>query len=112
MSYPSSLRTEIARSASSRIVVIGVIAHTAAYTPSMKKRRPVTPEQRQLREARALLVAGLLGIATAFLSGIALVPRVKLVEVFIVVASSVGAGAALTASVGQFREARKGFTGG
>ena len=57
-----------------------------------------------------MLVAALVGVAIAFVSGMALVPRVKLVEVFTVVASAMGAGAALTAAITAFKRARGGRT--
>ena len=66
---------------------------------SRPARRPVSREQRERRRAFFLLVAAVLGVAVAFFSGLALVPRVKAVEVFTVIASGIGAGAALTAAI-------------
>ena len=63
-------------------------------------------EQRQFRSAAATLVAGMVGLATAVLSGVALVPRVRLVDVVTVVVSGIGAGAALVWALVQFRLAR------
>ena len=53
-----------------------------------------------------MLVAGIVGMLTAVMSGLALVPRVRLVEVVTVIAGGVGGGAALAVAVAQFRAAR------
>jgi len=66
----------------------------------------VSPEQRRLRAAALLLLCAVLGLATALVSGLALMPRVKLVEVLTVVAGAIGGGAALTAAIVQFKQAR------
>ena len=65
-----------------------------------------TEEQKRLRSAVAMLVVAVVGMLTAVVSGLALVPRVRLVEVVMVIAGGVGGGAALAAAVAQFREAR------
>ena len=53
-----------------------------------------------------VLVAALLGIATSFFGALALVPRVRLVEVVTVFASAVGGGAGLVWAMVEFRKAR------
>jgi hypothetical protein len=53
-----------------------------------------------------MLAAAALGLLTAFLTGLALVPRVRVVEVLTIVASSVGAGASMTAALAEFKQAR------
>ena len=53
-----------------------------------------------------MLIAAALSLVTAFLSGLALMPRVRLVEVVTVVASAVAAGVALAAAVAEFKKAR------
>jgi hypothetical protein len=68
--------------------------------------KPTSEEQKQFRGAVITLVVALLGLATAVLSGLALLPRVRLVEVLSVVAGGIGGGAALTAAVVQFKQAR------
>jgi hypothetical protein len=60
----------------------------------------------QAGQSISLLVAAIIGLAVAFLSGLALVPRVRLVEVLTVIASAVGSGAAFAVTIVQFREAR------
>ena len=52
----------------------------------------------------ALLLCAAVGLIVTALSGMALVPRVKLVEVMTLVASSVGSGAALAAAIIAFRQ--------
>jgi hypothetical protein len=54
----------------------------------------------------SLLVTAIVGLAIAILSGLALVPRVRLVEVLTVLASAVGSGAAFAVTVVQFTRAR------
>lgn len=73
---------------------------------TMARTKRVSKEQEQLRAAAAMLVVAVLGLATAVLSGLALVPRVRMVEVLTVVAGAVGGGAALTGAIVQFRQAR------
>ncbi len=53
-----------------------------------------------------VLVAALLGIATSFFGALALVPRVRLVEVVTVFAGAMGGGAGLVWAVVEFRKAR------
>ena len=60
----------------------------------------------QAGQSIRLLVAAFLGLAVAFLSGLALVPRVRLVEVLTVIASAVGSGATFAAAIVQYRKAR------
>lgn len=72
----------------------------------MAERGARGPEQRHLRSAVGLVVGAVVGIVATFLSGFALVPRVRLVEVCILVASAIGSGAALTAAIFQFRQAK------
>ena len=64
----------------------------------MKRSRPADPW--------FMLVAGLAGVLGSVVSGLTLVPRVRLVEVFTVVASSFAAGAALVIAVLNFRRSR------
>ena len=68
--------------------------------------KPTSEQQKQFRAAAITLVVAVLGLATAVISGLALVPRVRLVEVLSVVAGGIGGGAALTAAVVQFKQAR------
>ena len=72
----------------------------------MATKQTVSPEQKQFRTAAGLLVAAVIGLATAVISGFALVPRVRLVEVLSVVAGGIGGGAALVAALVQFKQAR------
>lgn len=65
-----------------------------------------TQEQQQLKAATAILVAAIVGLATAVVVGFALVPRVRLVEVVTVLATAVGGGAALAVAITHFRQAR------
>ena len=67
--------------------------------------KPTSAQQKQFKAAAATLVAAVLGLATAVVSGLALLPRVRLVEVLTVVAGGIGGGAALTAAVVQFKQA-------
>jgi hypothetical protein len=53
-----------------------------------------------------MLVVAIIGVLTAIVSGFALVPRVRMVEVLTVVAGGIGGGAALTGSLVQFKQAR------
>jgi uncharacterized membrane protein len=53
-----------------------------------------------------LLVAAIVGLAVAFLSGLSLVPRVRLVEVLTVIASAVGSGAGFAAAIVQYTKTR------
>ena len=60
------------------------------------------------RQSPALMfVTSIAGLAVSVLSGLALVPRVRLVEVLTVIAGAVGGGAALVVSIMQFRQVRK-----
>ena len=66
-----------------------------------------TPEQtKHLRTTAAILLSAAGGVLATCLASLALLPRVRPVEVVTVVASAVGAGAALTAAFLQFRQAR------
>lgn len=53
-----------------------------------------------------MFVTSIAGLAVSILSGLALVPRVRLVEVLTVIAGAVGGGAALVVSILQFRRSR------
>ena len=53
-----------------------------------------------------MLAAAVVGLATAVISGLALVPRVRLVEVLTVVAGGVGGGAALVSALLSYKQAR------
>ena len=72
----------------------------------MAKSQPASPERRLYRAAVTTLLGAFLGLAMAFIAGIALVPRVRLVEVLAVVAGGIGGGAALTSAIVQFKQAR------
>jgi hypothetical protein len=72
----------------------------------MAQRGSRGPEQKHLRSAAGLVAGAVVGIVATFLSGFALVPRVRLVDVCILVASAVGSGATLTAAIFQFRQAK------
>ena len=65
-----------------------------------------SPEQKQYRAAAAMLAGAVAGLTVAILSGLALVPRVRLVDVLIVIAGAVGGGAALVGAIVQFKQAR------
>jgi hypothetical protein len=69
-------------------------------------KKPKSPAERQFRAAAFTLLGAVLGLATAVVSGLALVPRVRLVEVLTVMATGIGGGAALVGSIIQFRQAR------
>ena len=69
--------------------------------------KPKSEQQKQFKAAAATLVVAVLGLATAVVSGLALLPRVRLVEVLTVVAGGIGGGAALTAALVQFKQARE-----
>jgi len=60
----------------------------------------------QLRSAATMLAGAAIGLATAVIAGLALVPRVRLVEVITVIAGGIGAGAALVGALIQFKQAR------
>ena len=64
-----------------------------------------------IRRARLLLVAACIGIAISLAEGLKLVPSVRLVDVLIVIAGAIGAGAALTGAVGHWNQARRAGTG-
>jgi hypothetical protein len=64
-------------------------------------------DRRQFRAAVGVLISALAGLLAAILSGMALVPRVRLVEVLTVLASGIGAGAGLGAAIVQLRAARR-----
>jgi len=57
------------------------------------------------RSAVAALAAGILGLLMALVSGLALVPRVRLVEVITLVATAIGSGAAFAIAIVQLRTA-------
>ena len=63
------------------------------------------PGWERLRPVLAL-VAALLGIATSLFTALALVPRVRLVDVLTVFASAAGGGAGLTWAAMEFRKAK------
>jgi type II secretory pathway component PulF len=63
-------------------------------------------QQKHFRTAAAMLLAAALSLVTAFLSALALLPRVRHVEVVTVVATAVAAGAALAAALVEFKQAR------
>jgi hypothetical protein len=56
--------------------------------------------------AVVLLAPAALGIVMSIVSALALVPRVRAVEVITIVAAAFGSGATLTASLIQFRQSR------
>lgn len=59
-----------------------------------------------VRRAVLLVIVAVFGVATSLAGALALVPRVRLVEVLTVFAGGVGAGAALVAAVVEFRKER------
>ena len=59
------------------------------------------------RQTISLLASAIIGLAVALLSGLALVPRVRLVEVMTVIAGAVGSGAAFAMAINQYVERRK-----
>ena len=65
-----------------------------------------TSQKREFRAAAATLLVAVLGLATAVVSGLALLSRVRLVEVLTVVAGGVGGGAAPTLAISQFKQVR------
>jgi hypothetical protein len=58
--------------------------------------------------AVVLLGPAALGVVVSIVSGLALVPRVRAVEVITIVAAAFASGATLTASLMQFRQSRLG----
>ena len=60
----------------------------------------------RMRRPIAAVATGILGLVAAIASGLAMIPRVRFVEVLAVVASAIGAGAALALAVVQLRQAR------
>lgn len=64
-----------------------------------------------IRRAAVLLLAAFVGIAISVAEGLKLVPRVRLVDVLIVIAGAIAAGAALTGAVVQWTQARRSTTG-
>lgn len=65
----------------------------------------VAPRQKQLRAARGALLASVVGIVIAVATGFTLVPRVRPVEVLIVLGTAFGAGASFVVAVREFRDA-------
>ena len=62
---------------------------------------------RMPKQSPALMfLTAIAGLAVSVLSGLALVPRVRLVEVLTVIAGAVGGGAALVVSIQQFQRSR------
>ena len=72
---------------------------------SLMNKQSLQSGSRRLRPV-LVLVAAVLGIATSFFGALALVPRVRLVEVLTVFASAVGGGAGLVWAMMEFRKAR------
>ena len=64
------------------------------------------PEPQRFKGVTSMLVVAVCGLATAVISGLALVPRVRLVEVLTVVAGAFGAGAAVVSAWIQFKQSR------
>ena len=62
--------------------------------------------RRDRRSAIALLVTAVAGLGASLAAGLALVPRVRLVEVLTVLAGGIGSGAALVWAIVQLRRAR------
>jgi len=58
-----------------------------------------------MRNAVVALAVGIVGLVIALTSGLALVPRVRLVEVLTLVATAIGSGAAFAIAVAQLRTA-------
>jgi len=69
-------------------------------------KQPQRPKWERLPVVLAL-VAALLGLTTSLFTALALVPRVRLVDVLTVFASAVGGGAGLTWATMEFRKAPK-----
>ena len=65
-------------------------------------------DRRTERRAAAVLVAAVMSLVAAVGSGLALVPRVRLVEVLLVIFGAMGAGAGFTAALLAFRGRHKG----
>ena len=63
-------------------------------------------QKQEIRAAAATLLVAVPGLTTAAVSGLALMPRVRLVEVLTVVAGGVGGGAALTLAIARFKQVR------
>jgi hypothetical protein len=59
-----------------------------------------------MRKAVAALAAAIIGLVTAIASGVALVPRVRLVEVVTVIAAAIASGVALGVAVAEVRQAK------
>ena len=62
---------------------------------------------KETRTAVGLLVGAVAGLITAIGTGLAMVPRVPLVDVVTVLAGGIGAGAALVGAIVHFRQARQ-----
>ena len=67
----------------------------------------VLPSPSQSTASLPTLGWSIAGLAVSLISGLALVPRVRLVEVLAVIAGAVGGGAALVVSIMQFQRSRK-----
>ena len=76
------------------------------YTAFMRSTQRTPGQRKHFRTAGGMLVAAALGLLTAFVSGLGLLPRVRLVEVVTIVARGVAAGAALAAALAEFKQAR------
>lgn len=66
-----------------------------------------TDERQKMRRAWAMLVASVAGLIVAIVSGLEMVPRVRAVDVILLLAFGMGSGAALVGAIVEFREARK-----
>jgi hypothetical protein len=74
--------------------------------PSGKGREATVEEDDGMKQVVGPVISAIVGLVITIASGMALVPRVRSVEVLTVIAGAIGSGAALAVVVVQIRQAR------